>query len=505
MDHTPEEHALTPDDALDLALRLHQGGQYKEAEQLYRGLLQHNPNRLEALHLLGVLLYLQGKNEEGNDLMRRALEVAPDFAEAHLLLGNGLHRTGQTGNAAASWRKALDLQPHHAQANANLGRALLEQGELAEAESCLRLALTADPSKLKTRCDLGLLLKRQGKTEAAIAEFRQALAANPEYFAARSHLAHTLMDLDRLQEAEDCLREGLKLKEDHAPSHHNLALILMRKGDRSGAIEHYRQAVQYDPDLTEAHSNLANLLAEAGQLEDAARHFQRTVELDPDNTVAPYLLEIVSGRAPARAPIDYVKTLFDHYAPTFDGHLTEELEYASPQLLVDAVQGARPGARFENALDLGCGTGLTGERFRPLADHLTGVDLSPAMIEHAWEREVYDVIREADIEHYLERSDDTFDLILAADALVYFGDLAPVFSRLKERMAVGGLFCFTTEAGEEGEGWKAQHTGRFSHNVDYIGSLAQENGFIVIHTGIATLRQSPSGPVTGGVFILQKC
>ena len=78
METPPEEHTLNSEQAFELAIRLHQGGRYKDAENLYRGLLDTNPNHLEVLHLLGALQYLLGKHEEGNDLMLRALAIKPD-------------------------------------------------------------------------------------------------------------------------------------------------------------------------------------------------------------------------------------------------------------------------------------------------------------------------------------------------------------------------------------------------------------------------------------------
>jgi len=86
METPPSDAPLTPEQALELAVRLHQAGRLTEAEHLYRDLLQHNPRHLEALHLLGVLHYLKGNLEEGHQLMRRALEVNPAFAE----IGGGM-------------------------------------------------------------------------------------------------------------------------------------------------------------------------------------------------------------------------------------------------------------------------------------------------------------------------------------------------------------------------------------------------------------------------------
>lgn len=99
--------------------------------------------------------------------------------------------------------------------------------------------------------------------------------------------------------------------------------------------------------------------------------------------------------------------------------------------------------RFTNALDLGCGTGIAGVTFREQVDHLTGVDLSPAMIEQAYAHEVYDVLRESDILRYLERSQDAFDFIVAIDSLPYFGNLTSILNLINERLMDGDCSAST--------------------------------------------------------------
>ena len=51
----------------------------------------------------------------------------------------------------------------------------------------------------------------------------------------------------------------------------------------------------------------------------------------------------------------------------------EELRYAAPRLLADAVlsEGRR---HFDEVVDLGCGTGLVGKLFRPHVRRFVGVD-----------------------------------------------------------------------------------------------------------------------------------
>ena len=119
-----------------------------------------------------------------------------------------------------------------------------------------------------------------------------------------------------------------------------------------------------------------------------------------------------------------------------------------PRFCKDLADLVMPGRDKLRVLDLGCGTGLAGLLFKPCAARLTGIDLSPAMIEKARARDVYDSLIVGDIETALIGE---YDLILAADTLVYLGDLRPVFAAVADHLAPGGFFLFTTEA-KEGPG-----------------------------------------------------
>ena len=80
-------------------------------------------------------------------------------------------------------------------------------------------------------------------------------------------------------------------------------------------------------------------------------------------------------------------------------------------------------------LDIGCGTGLVGALVRPLtgAGRLDGVDISPAMLEKARDKAIYDRLDQADIVTFLSEHADGYDAILGAAALIHFGNLDAVF------------------------------------------------------------------------------
>jgi tetratricopeptide (TPR) repeat protein len=302
--------------ALLLAQRHHQAGQLREAEQLYRQVLQVDPRQADALHLLGVIA-LQGDNQAlALDYISQALRLKPHHAEAHNNLGVVLCALGRPEEAAVSWREALRLNPQLADAHNNLGHSLSGQGQLAEAvghlEQALRLrpdyaeahhnlgralngqgrlaeavghfeqALRLRPDYAEAHSDLGIVLWEQGRLEEAAASYHRALGLKPQFPEAHNNLGIVLRDQGRLAEAEASYRQALRLKPDYAEAHNNLAVALKEQNRPEEAVAHYEQALRLKPDYAGAHNNLANTLREQGRLGEAVAHYEQALRLKPD-------------------------------------------------------------------------------------------------------------------------------------------------------------------------------------------------------------------------------
>src|SRR5687768_2184964 len=96
----------TIEDALRIAVGLHQDHEYEPAETIYRRVLAVEPEQPDALHFLGVLLHERGKTEAGIPLIQAALERVPDHADAHSNLGNLYRAAGRYADAGAQFQKA---------------------------------------------------------------------------------------------------------------------------------------------------------------------------------------------------------------------------------------------------------------------------------------------------------------------------------------------------------------------------------------------------------------
>ena len=281
------------------------------------------------------------------------------------------------------------------------------------------------------------------------------------------------------------------------------AAMLRETGDHTGAAEVVTQALEIAPDWAEGRFALADALDAAGDSTRAIAAYRAYLASDPaDSMGAAVRLALLAATPPPPAlPDAYVKRLFDEYAPRFDAALTERLGYRAPERL-SAVLAAE-GRRFACLLDLGCGTGLAGVAVRSLTDRLVGVDLSPGMIAEAHRKAIYDDLTVAEMVRYLARGSDTCDAVIAADVLVYVGDLAAVFIAVAARLSDGGVFAFTVQRGD-GDGFTLGAEHRYSHSRAYVTSTAVAASFDIMQISDDVFRQEKGKDVPGLLAVLRR-
>jgi tetratricopeptide (TPR) repeat protein len=276
----------TVPEALAMAIQHHQAGRLQAAEQIYRQILQVEPNHPDALHLLGVIAAQCGKYDSAVEYMGRATQLNQDNANAHNNLGNALREQGKSEEAAACYRRALQLKPDYADAHNNLGAVLRDQGNLEEAVACCRRALELKPNYAEVHNNLGAALQNQGKSDEAIACYRRALELKPDYAKAHYNLGSALKDLGKPDEAAACYRRALELKPDDAEAHNNVGNALLDQGKPDEAAACYRRALELRPDYGEAHNNLGNALMGQGEPDQAAACYRLALQLMPDDADA---------------------------------------------------------------------------------------------------------------------------------------------------------------------------------------------------------------------------
>lgn len=285
--------------------------------------------------------------------------------------------------------------------------------------------------------------------------------------------------------------------------------MLAEGGDHAAAAELMGQALEIAPEWAAGWDLIGTYHEKAGDVASAISAWRRLEALD-DEGVFGARLKLAShnaGAAGAGTAVSYVEALFDQYAPQFEQSLVGKLGYRVPEMLdhMVAEEMTRIGIeRFSKAVDLGCGTGLMGERLRQKVDFLEGVDISAAMIAETARKGIYDSLQKAELVAALNARRAEADLMTAADVFIYCGDLQPVLAALVPALKPGGLVAFSLEAHDGDEAIFLRPSLRYAHGVAATRDALVVAGLETLRFETAVLRFDRGAPITGILVVARR-
>lgn len=380
---------------------------------------------------------------------------------------------------------AVFLDRDDAEAKALLGLTLIHLGQPEDALKCLAEASRAQPVHPSFRLGLAHALELVGDPDAALATLDQGIAFLPGFVALRNAAVLLRVKLDRCEEAIE-------------------AAMAARTVGVADAC---------------TYGMLGHALSKLGRHEEATSAYADALKLAPED---PYVRHLVAagGRVAAgeRAPVEYVRTLFDGYAGRFEPHLLG-LGYRVPGLVRQAVEaqlGDEAEAEAETGtaacaaptgpvLDLGCGTGLLAVACLGLPlGPWTGVDVSENMLASAREKGLYDELVQDDLVHFLEEDGRSFPLILAGDVFCYFGRLDAPFRAAARRLSPGGAFVLSLERADGGAEAALGQSGRWTHSEAHVRDAAAAAGLCCAGLAHEELRLERDAAVHGMLVVLRQ-
>jgi predicted TPR repeat methyltransferase len=241
-----------------------------------------------------------------------------------------------------------------------------------------------------------------------------------------------------------------------------------------------------------------------GRRDEARDAFANYLEARPEDASIRHILTALKDEAPPpRASDECILQIFNDFSSHYDTKMRDNLSYQAPERIQELIRAEIGDAGGLEILDIGCGTGLSGVGLKERAASLVGIDLSPEMIEVAREREIYDQLEIAEITEWLDQTEGQFDLIVACDCLVYFGDPQPVAGAVAKRLKLGGYFAFTTERGEKYP-FHLADSGRYTHHPEHVREVAAKAGLVVVRLDKGFLRTERGVEVTGLLALLRK-
>ncbi len=438
-------------------------------------------------------------------LYEKILQAYPLHAATHYNLAQLAAQMGDAKTAHQHFSQVIALEPDFPQGYFQLAQILLIEGDPASAIKNLQTAVRLAPDYIEAHHLLACSALQQQDLKLASVQFQRLLQLDPMH--ASGHLNFALLKLKQhdLEEAKKLLDSALALDPTLIEAHYHRGVIAMQQGDVALAVSEMQGTLDRQSDHFAANYNLGILYKLQHHYQLARHYLQQALKLKPGDESITFLLQALQpDEIPPQAPPPFVRELFDHYAQDYDVHMQKSLHYQVPQVLRELIEPYRDTLPVHPViLDLGCGTGLVGEYFKDLSAQLIGVDLAPQMLAKASARGLYTTLHTADILSYLQQSNAaSYDLIIAADVLGYFGPLDKIFTACARALRPQGLFLFSIELSADKD-YVLDTSVRYAHNPAYINAITQDQWQLLIQKTTA-LRQQEHQPVIGEIYLFKK-
>jgi len=329
-----------------MAMEHHHAGHLKEAEAIYRAILQAQPQNPDVNHNLGILVLQLNQPQVALPYLQAALKIDPaqgqywlSLTECQILLQaweaaamlldeaeakglkhptvpelrdriaarrkdcgsvpttgdtklapdlapvDALREAGQWQQAADAARLLLKADPNRADAWALLALVLPQLQMLDEAGQAAQNALLLAPQNPSALRALAIVRLRQQKPDEAATLAERALAFVPNCPRTLMVLAGARMAQQRLDEAEALLARAISI-EPLAEVHANYALLEMRRNNVQAAIRHAEIAVSKKPFLVNVWQLLVGLYQQTGHADATIFALEQMLQYAPDNAAA---------------------------------------------------------------------------------------------------------------------------------------------------------------------------------------------------------------------------
>jgi tetratricopeptide (TPR) repeat protein len=223
------------------------GGKLAEADALLEGLIDEDPNNIDAIFALSVSAALAGDEERQKGLLEDLVAKNPD----------------------------------HALAQASLGELYLKEDNLVDAELALRTSVSIEDN-VPARIALGNVYLQSEKLDLAKTEIEAAISLDDEYSFAFSDLARVNVAMSEFEIAEGNLDDAIELLPDHFWHYLDRGRIRSRQNKIEEALSDFNKAIELDPNIFISYVYRGQIHALLEDFEEAKKDLEVALEKRPD-------------------------------------------------------------------------------------------------------------------------------------------------------------------------------------------------------------------------------
>lgn len=321
-----QDNSITTEEALQIAKTYHQDGKIADAEEIYRTIIEIDPEHADATFYLGKLALEIGCLNEGLALLKRAIILNPTtesyqqtytewikqindsalMSHEIILEQKDSLQLQQTNNIESAQpteeeiktmqqifisqnyqeaktfaEKLVEKYPRSGMAFNLLGVANRSCGDSQKSLELLQKAVQLLPSDYAIHYNLGVAYQDVYNSQKAIECFEKAIQLNPNSVDAYNNLGIVYLELEAYEQSINVLEKLLTIKPNYYRGHSNLGLAYKHEGNLHKAMEHFYEAAKLAPTSPEVFNNLGNALIDRGEFDAAIEYYKKASQLNP--------------------------------------------------------------------------------------------------------------------------------------------------------------------------------------------------------------------------------
>ncbi len=487
--------------------------QYQKALEIYKLLLQNNPKAERFAIACGNCLDALGDKYQALSAYEQALKINRLSVPALLNLSTINYELGEYEASENYANSALKLDSHNVASWQNLANIAFCREDYEKALEYYQKMYDSNNNSYIAMINLANTYYCLNKYVLALEFAKKSLEKHPSSVVANMISGNALSAMGKYEKAIDRYLRVCELDEQNFEVYNSLSQTYRLLNDWENSVMfawRYIKSIENPSDNT--HLNFGYLLYECYAEKSntlAKKYANKWQSYYPQNKVVEHMVcALTNGTALSGSDDSFIRATFDTFAPDFDETLAS-LDYQVPSLIEKEAENYLKSSVFRgyHILDLGCGTGLCGEKMKKFASRkgLIGIDLSEKMLELAEQKKIYAQLICDDVCNYMENSSYFFHVITASDVLTYFGDLTKLMVRISKSLTPEGLFIFTISENTDNQNdYFMVPSGRFVHNPAYVERVLKSAGLRVLNVEHHILRNEAEVPVYGYIYTTQK-
>lgn len=202
--------------AMEEAKKFSEEKKYEEAEEIYKKILNVNPENYPVLIQYGTLFREKKQLEEAIKTFQKAIILNPEFAHAHFNIGTIYYEKKDFKKAEEKFLKLLELIPSFNEPYYYLIRIYLTKNDLNSAENILKKAEKNINKDSNYYFFEGLFWVQKEDFKKAIFFLEKTIKMDPNYFDAKFNLAQAYYRIGNVKESLKNYEESLHINPNYA-------------------------------------------------------------------------------------------------------------------------------------------------------------------------------------------------------------------------------------------------------------------------------------------------